>query len=114
MRCGRETKRKVFESPEDIYERAAIIVKKLEEKIRQKMLKRKIKIVEFDDNRIQFITNYLAPLRIIDIKEEGEVVTVTGADTKTKGLIIGIKAQNLRNLEKVISKYFTIEEIKVI
>lgn len=80
----------------------------------EKMLKRKIKIVEFDDNRIQFITNYLAPLRIIDIKEEGEVVTVTGADTKTKGLIIGIKAQNLRNLEKVISKYFTIEEIKVI
>ena len=80
----------------------------------EKMLKRKIKIVEFDENRIQFITNYLAPLRITDIKEEGEVVTVTGADTKTKGLIIGIKAQNLRNLEKVISKYFTIEEIKVI
>lgn len=80
----------------------------------ERMLKRKIKIVEFDDNRMQFITNYLAPLRVTDIREEGEVVTVTGADTKTKGLIIGIKAQNLRNLEKVISKYFTIEEIKVI
>jgi N utilization substance protein A len=80
----------------------------------EKMLKRKVKIVEFNPNRLQFITNYLAPLRITDIKEDGDIVTVTGADTKTKGLIIGIKAQNLRNLEKIASKYFTIQEIKVV
>ena len=80
----------------------------------EKMLKRKVKIVEFNPNRLQFITNYLAPLRIIDVKEEDDIVTITGADTKTKGLIIGIKAQNLRNLEKIVSKYFTVQEIKVI
>ncbi len=80
----------------------------------EKMLKRKVKIVEFNPNRMQFITNYLAPLRIVAIKEEGDIVTITGADTKTKGLIIGIKAQNLRNLEKIASKYFTVQEIKVI
>ncbi len=80
----------------------------------EKMLKRKIKIVEFNDNRLQFITNYLAPLKIVDIKEEDEIVTITGVDTKTKGLIIGIKAQNLRNLEKIIRKYFQVEEIKVV
>ncbi|KYK26151.1 hypothetical protein AYK26_00860 [Euryarchaeota archaeon SM23-78] len=80
----------------------------------EKMLNRKIKIVEFNLSRLQFITNYLAPLRITDIKEEGDVVIVTGADTKTKGLIIGIKAQNLRNLEKVVGKYFKVEEIKVV
>lgn len=80
----------------------------------EKMLKRKVKIVEFNPERMQFITNYLAPLKILNVKEEGDIVTVTGADTKTKGLIIGIKAQNLRNLEKIASKYFTIEEIKVI
>ena len=80
----------------------------------EKMLNRKIKIVEFSPNRLQFITNYLAPLRITDIKEEDDVVTITGADTKTKGLIIGIKAQNLRNLEKIVNKYFKIEEIKVV
>ena len=80
----------------------------------EKMLKRKIKIVEFNPSRLQFITNYLAPLKIVDIKEEGDIVTVTGADTKTKGLMIGIKAQNLRNLEKVVAKYFKIDEIKVV
>lgn len=80
----------------------------------EKMLKKKIKIVEFSSERAQFITNYLAPLRVTDIKEEEDVVIVTGADTKTKGLMIGIKAQNLRNLEKIVGKYFKIEEIKVV
>jgi N utilization substance protein A len=80
----------------------------------EKILNRKIKIVEHSPARLQFITNYLAPLKILDVKEEDDIVTVTGADTKTKGLIIGIKAQNLRNLEKVVGKYFTIKEIKVI
>jgi len=80
----------------------------------EKMLNRKIKIVEFSPKKLQFITNYLAPLRIIDIKEEGDIITITGADTKTKGLIIGIKAKNLRNLERIMSKYFKFEEIKVI
>jgi N utilization substance protein A len=80
----------------------------------EKMLKRKVKIVEFNPSRLQFITNYLAPLKILDIREEDDIVTVTGADTKTKGLIIGIKAQNLRNLEKIVGKYFTVQEIKVV
>ncbi len=80
----------------------------------EKLLNRKIKIVEFNTNRIQFVRNYLAPLKILDVKEEDDIVTVVGADTKTKGLIIGMKAQNLRNLEKIIRKYFKIEEIKVI
>jgi len=80
----------------------------------EKMLKRKIKIVEFNLDRQQFILNYLAPLKVTNINTDGDVITVTGADTKTKGLIIGIKAQNLRNLEKIVGKYFTIQEIKVI
>ncbi len=36
MRCVRETLRNIFETPEEIYERTASIVKKLEEKLRQK------------------------------------------------------------------------------
>lgn len=80
----------------------------------EKRLNRRIKIVEFNSERLQFITNYLAPLKIVDITEEDDVVTITGADTKTKGLMIGMKAQNLRNLEKIISKYFKLEEIKVV
>jgi transcription termination/antitermination protein NusA len=80
----------------------------------EKMLNRKIKIVEFSPDRLTFIKNYITPLKIDGITEEGDVVTIVGPDTKTKGLLIGIKAQNLRNLEKIVGKYFTVQEIKVV
>jgi len=80
----------------------------------EKSLNKKVKIVEFNAERTEFIKNYLIPLRIVSMAEEGDVVTITGPDTKTKGLIIGIKAQNLRNLERIVSKYFPVKEIKVI
>ena len=42
-------------------------------------------------------------------------VFVHGADEKTRGLMIGARAQNLRFAEKVIQKYFPeLEEIKVV
>jgi N utilization substance protein A len=80
----------------------------------EKSLNKKVKIVEFNSDRMEFIKNYLIPLRVVSVVEEGDVLTVTGPDTKTKGLIIGIKAQNLRNLEKIVGKYFPVKEIKVI
>jgi N utilization substance protein A len=80
----------------------------------EKLLNRKIKIVEFSPDRLTFIKNYITPLKIEGISEEGDVVTIVGTDTKTKGLLIGIKAQNLRNLEKIVGKYFTVQEIKVV
>ena len=36
----------------------------------EKLLNRKIKIVEFNTDRKQFIRNYLAPLKVLDVKEE--------------------------------------------
>ncbi len=80
----------------------------------EKLLNKKIKIVEYSPERTTFIKNYITPLKIESISEEGDVVTIVGSDTKTKGLLIGIKAQNLRNLEKIVGKYFTVQEIKVI
>ena len=84
-------------------------VKKLENK-----LNRKIKIVEFNPDRLQFIRNMVFPLKVIDIKEEEGVVTLVGEDTKTKGLLIGRNAANLRNLEENVRRFFEINEIKVI
>jgi len=80
----------------------------------QNALNRKIKIVEFNPNVLQFIKNYAYPLKITDITQDGDIVTVTGNDTKTKGLLIGRNAQNLRFLESVVKRYFDIKEIKVI
>src|SRR6056297_3448147 len=85
-------------------------VTKLEE-----LLKKKVKIIEYSDDMLKFIVNVMAPLKVVDIKNDDNIVTITGPDQKTKGLMIGARAQNLRMFEGVIQKYFPeLKEIKVI
>ena len=87
----------------------SINVKKLQEK-----LNRKIKIVEFDSEKHKFIKNLVFPLKITDVREENGVITLVCDDIKTRGLLIGRNAANLRNLEENVQRYYTIKEIKVV
>lgn len=81
----------------------------------EKLLNRRIKIVEFSDDKFRFITNLLYPLKILEISEdENGIVIIKGPDQKTKGLMIGARAQNLRATEEVVRKYFECVEIKVV
>ena len=85
-------------------------VKRLEE-----LFKKKIKIIEFDSIVTKFVVNVLAPLKVVDIKEVDGIITITGPDQKTKGLMIGARAANLRMYESIVQKYFSdIKELKVI
>ncbi len=81
----------------------------------EELLKRRVKIVEYRKDKIQFLVNLIHPLRVKDIQEDEEgIITITGTDTKTKGLLIGSRAQNLRATEEVMRMYFDVKEIKVI
>jgi N utilization substance protein A len=79
------------------------------------LLKRKIKIIEYKSDMLRFIVNVFAPLKIVKIEDDEGIVTITGPDQKTKGLMIGARAQNLRMYEGIVQKYFPmLKEIKVI
>lgn len=78
------------------------------------LLKKKIKIVEFSPDVKQFIRNFVMPLQVKDVNEEEGVVTIVGPDTRTKGLLIGRERKNLDNLKGVVSRYFKVEDIKVV
>lgn len=86
-----------------------INVKKLANKF-----KKRIKIVEFSPEVEQFITNYIYPLKATAIKVADKIVTIEGEDVKTKGLLIGRNASNLRRLESIVKRHFDIVEIKVV
>jgi len=77
------------------------------------LLKRKIKIVEFNPDIKQFIRNFVMPLQIKEVNEEDNKITITGFDTKTKGLLIGRERKNLENLKSVVKRYFDVEDIRV-
>ena len=82
-------------------------------KLLENKLGKKIKIVKFDDNCIQFTQNILYHLKNIKIEKEENNIIITGPDTKTKALLIGRNSQNLRKLESIIKRFFDIKEIKI-
>ena len=75
--------------------------------------KRKIKIVEFSSDLCTFVKNIAQPLRISDVTEQDNIVTIRNKDMKTKGLLIGKNARNLRNMETNVQRFFDVQEIKV-
>ncbi len=77
-------------------------------------INRKIKIVEYSPDKLRFIKNVMSPLKMLEISEVDGVVTIKGPDQKTKGLMIGARAQNLRLYEEIVKKYHDLNEIKVI
>ena len=81
----------------------------------ESQLGKRLKVIEKTEEKHQFVRNAFLPLRIVEIKEEDGIITLVGPDEKTKGLMIGAKAHNLRFLEKIVQTYFPdVREIKVV
>lgn len=88
-------------------------IKKLEQKFGKK-----IKVFEYNEDVLRFIQNAIYPLKVQsaerDIDNEN-IIILKSDDVKTKGLLIGRNASNLRNLEEIVKRYFpNLEEIKVV
>jgi NusA-like KH domain protein len=80
----------------------------------QEQLQRKIRLVEYIDDRIEMIKRFIAPLQATSIDDQGEIVIIHGPDLRTNGLLIGKQARNLRNLEWMVNKFHAVKEIKVV
>lgn len=76
-------------------------------------LKKRVKISEFSDNLVKFIENIVYPANVRTVKQEDKIVTLTAADTHSRGLLIGRGASILRSYEAIVKRFFDIEEIKV-
>lgn len=81
----------------------------------EKLLNRKIKIVGFTPHLIDFVKNLVYPWKVKEIKEENGLITITGADTHSKALLIGKNGKNAKNNLLIVQRYFNhVENLKVI
>ena len=79
------------------------------------ILKKKVKVVEFNNNVISFVKSLVLPLKPDVIEEIDNIIYMKSNDIRTKGLLIGKAASNLRNYESIVQRYFSnIEELKVV
>ena len=77
-------------------------------------LKKRIKIVEFHTDVLQFVKNVVAPLELREVKMQDTTVFLAAKDLKTRGLLIGRGASNLRLFEAIVQRYFPIKELRVV
>lgn len=80
----------------------------------EKMLNKKVRVVEFNPEPVSFIKNLIYPLQVREITEEDGVFILNPVDLKTRGMLIGRNATHLRAYESIVQRYFPIKEIKVI
>ncbi len=77
-------------------------------------LKRRIKLVEFANDPVQFVRNAIYPLEVSNIVNENGTITIHGKDTNSKAKLIGREKQNLNHLTDIVKRYFDINDIRVV
>ena len=78
------------------------------------MLKKKVKLVEFSSDVVQFVRNVIHPIEAQNVEYNDGIITISGKDTSAKSMIIGREHQNLNHTADLVKRYFDIKEIKVI
>ncbi len=79
----------------------------------QQELQRKIKIIEYNDNVVEFVKNIIYPLHVQSITEEQGVIVIKETNKKAKSLLIGRQGRNLKLIDRAVKRFFQ-HEIKVI
>ena len=84
-------------------------IKKLES-----MIKKKVKIVEYSDDVIEFLRSYVSPIKVVSIERKEDVVEIKADDTRDRGILIGRDRRNLDNLKEIVKKYFDGVDVKIV
>ncbi len=79
----------------------------------QNELQRKIRVIEYHDNVIEFVKNIIYPLRVQSIVEENGAIVIKETNKKAKSLLIGRQGRTLKLINRAVKRFFNYE-IKVI
>jgi len=88
--------------------KGGVNVRKLE-----RLLNKKVKVIEFSDSIDLFIRNVVSPNEVSDVIEDDGVYTLVPKDLKTRGMLIGRNASHLRFFESLVQRFYPIKELKV-
>lgn len=75
-------------------------------------LNRRVRIVEYKQDRETFIKRLIFPLEV-EASSDGDTVHLECEDNLTRSKIIGRNGANLRNYEDIVKRYFPLNSIKV-
>ncbi|MBU4241956.1 MAG: NusA-like transcription termination signal-binding factor [Nanoarchaeota archaeon] len=74
-----------------------------------RIMKKQVKIIQFDSNPSKFTLNLLFPLKPAEIKQDDDKIIIKAKDISEKGKIFGREKTNLKRMQEIISKYFPVK-----
>ncbi|MCS7142338.1 MAG: NusA-like transcription termination signal-binding factor [Aigarchaeota archaeon] len=79
------------------------------------LFKKRIKIIEYSDDVVEFVTNALRPVRVEEVKlaqrDDGKVIVVARVHPEEKGKTIGKGGKNITALKAIINRHHRLDSI---
>ena len=75
------------------------------------MIKKNIKIIEYNDDLIAFVKNIIEPLKADSYELEGEQLVIKSVSKTVKAALIGRDRANLKQLNAIVKRYFPIDVV---
>ncbi|MFH0797963.1 MAG: NusA-like transcription termination signal-binding factor [Candidatus Woesearchaeota archaeon] len=70
------------------------------------MFKKRLRIIEFNDDPVKFVSNLIYPIRAREIVLENDSVVIRTDNVRDKGQVFGRERSNLKKIQMLVSKYF--------
>ncbi len=70
------------------------------------MFKKRLRIIEFNDDPARFVSNLIYPVRAREIVLEDDSVVIRTDNARDKGHVFGRERSNLKKIQMIVSKYF--------
>jgi N utilization substance protein A len=81
-------------------------------KVQQELGKR-VRVIEYSENGVDFVKNIIVPLRVQEIVEVENIILIKESSRKTKSALIGRGGKNLQLINRAVKRFFN-KEVKVV
>lgn len=72
------------------------------------LLKKRIKVVEFNEDPVKFVSNLIFPIKADIRLEDEKTVVIEGKGAKFKQAVLGTERKNLKEIQSIVSEYFDV------
>ncbi len=75
----------------------------------QEQLRRRIRMIEYSDDPVQFARNVISPLSVREAFVDGQSLVLRDPSVSTKSMLIGRDGKNLKRLNRAVQRFFNLE-----
>ena len=87
-------------------------------KLLEKLMRKRLEVVEYSEDVREFLTNALKPVRVQGIRlterPDGRKIAVVSVDPRDKAKAIGKNGKNAQKLRLLARKYFGIDNVMIL